>query len=160
MLLSSCSNNERLQAWYQCNSWMVKRCQKFFPCVFVVHSLSYTLFCWLKYIGTIVNLLNINGDAAIWLFKWWTPQSLIPIHFLDGEEMPKIFSGVFVVHSHSYTPFCFSIIPAIVIILNINGDSAVRLFKRWMPQRMVPMHLLGCEKLTKICYKCVRRTQL
>ena len=44
MLQCGCSNNERLQAWYQCTSWVVRSGQKFVPRPYVVHSQNCTLF--------------------------------------------------------------------------------------------------------------------
>ena len=45
MLLAGYSNDERLQAWYQCTSWVERRRQEFDAKAFVAHSLSYTPFC-------------------------------------------------------------------------------------------------------------------
>ena len=72
----------------------------------------------------------------------------------------KFVSSAFIVHSLSYTPFCCtSAMAAIVNLLNINGNNAARLFKRWLPQSMVPINFLFEEELTKICLKCVCHTQ-
>ena len=158
-----------------------------------------------------VNLLNTNVDAAGWLFDWWTPPTMVPMHFLDGEELPKIcskcvhrakpelhifmlhqdtsyskpnvdaagrqfewwtlpsilpinflgeeeltksVSSVFVVHSLSYTFLLLqytSAMAVIVHLLNINGDAAGRLFKKWTPPSMIPMNFQDGKELTKIC---------
>ena len=42
MLLAGCSNDECLQAWYKCTSWVEIIWQNFVQREFVVHSLSYT----------------------------------------------------------------------------------------------------------------------
>ena len=40
----------------------------------------------------VANQLNIKGYAAVRLFEWWTPPSLVPLSFRGGEELPKICS--------------------------------------------------------------------
>ena len=36
--------------------------------------------------------MNINEDAAAWLVVWWTPISLVSMHFLGGVELTEICS--------------------------------------------------------------------
>ena len=113
--------------------------------------------------AAIVDLYSINGDATARLFEWWTPPSMVPMHFLEGEELPKICSKCVrrtQTELHTFWLLQYTTArTAIVNLLNINGDAAARLFERWTPPSMVPMHFLDGEKLPKICFKCIRCTQ-
>ena len=62
MLLAICSNDERLQTWYQCTSWVESSWQKL-----VKERLSYTASARAKV--AIVNQLNIKGDAPGRMFE-------------------------------------------------------------------------------------------
>ena len=104
----------------------------------------------LQYISAMaarVNQLNINVDAPGRMFERWIPTSLIPIHFLGGEELVKISSkNVRCTQPELHTRLLLqyaSAMTAIVNQLNINGDAPNRMFERWTPTRMVPMHFLG-----------------
>ena len=85
------------------------------------------------------------------------------MHFLGGEKLTKI-SSKCIRHTqpelHTFLLLKYtSAIAAIVNLLNIEGDAAGRLFERQTPPSLEPMHFLGGEELTKICFKCVHRTQ-
>ena len=43
MMQPGCSNDEHLQAWYQCTFWVVRSSQKFVPSTYVGHIQRYTL---------------------------------------------------------------------------------------------------------------------
>ena len=120
-------------------------------------------FLLLQYTSAMAVIVNINGDAVARLFKRWTPPSMVPMHFLDGEELPKLCSKCVCRTQPELHTFWLlqytSAMAATVNLLNINGDAAARLFERWTPPSMVPLHFLDGEELPKICYKCVRRTQ-
>ena len=47
---------------------------------------------WTPHLFASPAIVNINRGGARQLFKWWTPPSMVPMHFLDGEELPKNFS--------------------------------------------------------------------
>ena len=56
---------------------------------------------------------------------------MVPIHFLDGEELPKI--GSKCIHRTQPELHTFLIIlytSAMAARVNINGDAAARLFQR------------------------------
>ena len=110
-----------------------------------------------------VNVLNNNWHAPSWLLEKRTPPSLVPVHLLEKEELTKICFKC-VCHTQLELHMCLrlqyaSAMAAIVKILNINWDVPGRLIERWTPLRLVPMLSLVEEKLTKICFKCVRHKQ-
>ena len=79
------------------------------------------------------------------------------MHFLDGEGLPKFFSkSVHRTHNGLHT---FLLLKYTSYSKSINGNAGGLLFERWMPRSMVPVHFLYSEKLPKICFKCVCRTQ-
>ena len=84
--------------------------------------------------SAIVNLLNINVDAAGGMFERLTPPSLAPVNFLGGEEHTKICSmSVRRTQHELYTSLLLQYTiatAAIVNLLNINVDAPGRMFKR------------------------------
>ena len=58
---------------------------------------------------------------------------MVPIHFLDGEELPKICSkcvGRTQPELHTFLLLQYtSAMAAIVNLLSVNGDAAARLFE-------------------------------
>ena len=66
---------------------------------------------------------------------------MVPLHFLDGEELPKICCMCIRCTQPELHTFLLlqytSVMAAIVNQLNINGDAAARLFERWPPPSMV-----------------------
>ena len=124
---------------------------------------TFVLLLYTSAMAAIVNLQNINGNAAGRLFEWWTSPSMVPKHFLGGEELQKICSESVrctQIEQHTFLLLQYtSAMAAIGNLLNINGDAAGRLLKRRRPWRMVPINFLGGKELLKICSKCVRRVQ-
>ena len=59
------------------------------------------------------------------------PPRMVPMHFLDGEEMPKICSK-FIRHTQPelHTFLLLQDTSAMAAIVNINVDVAARLFER------------------------------
>ena len=114
--------------------------------------------------AAIENQLNIKGDAAVQLFKWWTPPSVVPLNCQGGEELPKICSMcIRLIQLEIHTILLLQYTSAIADRdnqLNINRDAAGWLFERWTPQSLEPLNFLGGEELPKICSMCVRLTQL
>ena len=102
---------------------------------------TFLVFQYTSAMAAIVNLLNITGDAAGRLFEGWMPPSMVPMNFLGGEELRKIFLKCIRHTQLSYTPFCCSSIQsamaAIVNQQNNNGDAAGHLFKKWTQPSVV-----------------------
>ena len=116
-------------------------------------------FSTFKYSRAMEAIVIIDGDAVVRLFKRWTPPSMVPMQFMGGEELTKICSKCVrrtQSELHTFWPLqCTSAMEPIVDVLTINGDAASRLFERWTPLSMVPVHFLRGEELTKICSKAV-----
>ena len=111
MLLSGCSNDERHQAWSKYNSLELRKWQKFVPYAIIVHSRSHTPFCFSSILSAMAAIVDlyINGDAIAQLFERWTPPSIVPMHYLGGEELTKICSkGVRRTQSDLHTLPCIS----------------------------------------------------
>ena len=85
------------------------------------------------------------------------------MHFLGGVELAKIYSKTVrrtLNELHPRLPLQYTCaMVALVNQLNINGDAHDPMFERSTPTSIVPIHLLGGEKLAKISSKSVCRTQ-
>ena len=113
--------------------------------------------------SAVVNQLNINEDSPGRMFVRWMPPSMVPVNFLGGVELAKIYSkSVRRTQSELRSRLLLQYTiasSAVVNELNINDDAPGRMFVRWTPPSLVVLNFLGVEELPKVCSKSVRRTQ-